>query len=593
MAQLNVKTSATSIKTRIFIGDSSVGTGAGLTGLVFNTSSLVAYYHKEGSATATVITLVTATVGTYTSSGFKEVDATNMPGVYEIGIPNAALDTAGFTTIMLKGAANMVPTIIGVYVQADDPQVAKPTNFNLASIDSNGRLDIIKIAGTTQTARDIGASVLLSSGTGTGQLSLTSGQVTANNVPSNFTSMLINSSGYIYPIGQVVRENTAQAGAAGSITLDASASSTNDIYKSAMVTIWSATGIGQTRLITAYNGTTKVATISPNWQTNPDNTSKFVILPAALQDINQSFPTNFASLSIDASGRVDVIKIAGTTQTARDIGASVLLSSGTGTGQLSLSSGTVTVGTNNDKTGYTLSQSFPSNFASLAITAGGIVTANVTQFGGTNGTFASGIPAVNATQLGGTSQTGRDIGASVLLSPGTGTGQISLTSGAVTVGTNNDKTGYSLSQSFPSNFADLSISATSGRVDVAKIAGTAQTARDLGASVLLSPGTGTGQISLTSGAVTTGTNNDKTGYTLSTAGIDAVLTRNLSNIDSATAPCLGWAAAALTRGSDIGTPGPTSATLTIYKDDGTTPLYAKTLTLQSGINPIIAQTAGA
>ncbi len=32
----------------------------------------------------------------------------------------------------------------------------------------------------------------------------------------------------------------------------------------------------------------------------------------------------------------------------------------------------------------------------------------------------------------------------VRLSPGTGTGQISLSSGAVTVGTNNDKTGYSL-----------------------------------------------------------------------------------------------------------------------------------------------------
>jgi hypothetical protein len=36
-------------------------------------------------------------------------------------------------------------------------------------------------------------------------------------------------------------------------------------------------------------------------------------------------PVNFATTSIDANGRVDVIKIAGTTQTARDIGASVLL----------------------------------------------------------------------------------------------------------------------------------------------------------------------------------------------------------------------------------------------------------------------------
>lgn len=38
---------------------------------------------------------------------------------------------------------------------------------------------------------------------------------------------------------------------------------------------------------------------------------------------------------------------------------------------------------------------------------------------------------VNATKIGGTTQTGRDLGASVLLSPGSGTGQIDLSSGKV------------------------------------------------------------------------------------------------------------------------------------------------------------------
>ena len=42
--------------------------------------------------------------------------------------------------------------------------------------------------------------------------------------------------------------------------------------------------------------------------------------------------------------QVDAVQQGGTTLTARDIGASVLLSSGTGTGQISLSSGTVTTG---------------------------------------------------------------------------------------------------------------------------------------------------------------------------------------------------------------------------------------------------------
>lgn len=39
----------------------------------------------------------------------------------------------------------------------------------------------------------------------------------------------------------------------------------------------------------------------------------------------------------------------------------------------------------------------------------------------------------NASQLGGTNQTGRDVGASVLLSSGTGTGQVTLASGKVTI----------------------------------------------------------------------------------------------------------------------------------------------------------------
>jgi hypothetical protein len=55
--------------------------------------------------------------------------------------------------------------------------------------------------------------------------------------------------------------------------------------------------------------------------------------------------------------------------------AGAIITSGTGTAQLSTTSGNVTVGTNNDKTGYSLTQAFPTNFSSLAITAGGAVTA--------------------------------------------------------------------------------------------------------------------------------------------------------------------------------------------------------------------------
>ena len=66
--------------------------------------------------------------------------------------------------------------------------------------------------------------------------------------------------------------------AAGTITLEAVASAVDDYYNDMMVKITSGTGAGQARAITDYNGTTKVATISPNWSTNPDNTSVYHVV---------------------------------------------------------------------------------------------------------------------------------------------------------------------------------------------------------------------------------------------------------------------------------------------------------------------------
>ncbi len=99
---------ATSQMIEIYVLNSSATDGSPLTGLVYNTGSLTCYYHREGAASPVVVTLVDATVGTYTSSGFKATDGTNMPGTYEFGIPNAALVTgAKWVDIQFKGAANM------------------------------------------------------------------------------------------------------------------------------------------------------------------------------------------------------------------------------------------------------------------------------------------------------------------------------------------------------------------------------------------------------------------------------------------------------------------------------------------------------
>lgn len=79
---------------------------------------------------------------------------------------------------------------------------------------------------------------------------------------------------------QTIRSNTAQAGAAGSLTMDASASAVTDFYKNDLLFLTGGTGVGQARYITGYNGTTKVATVNSNWATTPDNTTTFAIFPA-------------------------------------------------------------------------------------------------------------------------------------------------------------------------------------------------------------------------------------------------------------------------------------------------------------------------
>lgn len=71
-------------------------------------------------------------------------------------------------------------------------------------------------------------------------------------------------------------DGVAQAGASSSITLASSASSVTDFYKGQVVWLVGGTGSGQRRLITAYNGATKVATVHRVWDTTPDATSQYV-----------------------------------------------------------------------------------------------------------------------------------------------------------------------------------------------------------------------------------------------------------------------------------------------------------------------------
>lgn len=100
---------------------------------------------------------------------------------------------------------------------------------------------------------------------------------------------------------------TAQAGAAGSITLAAGESSTDDIYNGMIITITGGTGSGGVGVITDYVGSTKVATVQKSTATfTPGASSTYSIAAnVGYKPVSASFDS--ASIYFNNDGVLHVI----------------------------------------------------------------------------------------------------------------------------------------------------------------------------------------------------------------------------------------------------------------------------------------------
>lgn len=166
------KNGQTSVVFRAKLRDSSVTTGAGKTGLAHDTSGLVISTIADNEATATAYTVAAsnvetvATLGTYAAptSGkcrFKEVDATNHPGIYEFHFADARFAVSGAKSLLVSvsGASNLAQCDILIPLRSVDPYDSVRAGLsalpNAAAEASGG---------------------LITRGTGTGQLSVASGR---------------------------------------------------------------------------------------------------------------------------------------------------------------------------------------------------------------------------------------------------------------------------------------------------------------------------------------------------------------------------------------------------------------------------------
>ncbi len=545
---------ATSQIFELFVQNAGATNGAGLTGLVFNSASLTAYYKTDNGTAATAITLANiTTIGTFANNGFREVDSTNMPGVYEFDPPNAAFSnaTANRVVFMLKGATNMAPVLFEVAMKAVNTQdsvrggmTALPNANAEASgglytrgvgagqitQSTNGQIDVdvkkinsvvtssvttvnanvgqtqpvnftgtggsalvktdmvdvagaavstsvaqigvnaVNIGGTAQTGRDIGASVLLSSGTGTGQLDFTSG-VVKSNLAQILGTALTETAGLLAggfkkffnvatPTGTLNSIPDAVAGASGGLSIVGSAMA---LSAGAVQAIWDAltsalTTAGSIGKLLVDNINATISSRSSHsagdvWAvgTRVLTAGTNIVLAKGVgvtgfndvstAQVNTEVDTALADINLD-----HLVKIAVDTDFATTVHLDSVV------GQLADNGTSATF----DRTTDSLEALAGASAPSAAAIADAVWEEAIADHSGTAGSTAAALAAAGsagdpwATALPGlyaSGSAGKIVGDNLnaTVSSRLASASISLSGGAVTVGTNNDKTGYALS----------------------------------------------------------------------------------------------------------------------------------------------------
>lgn len=260
MAKLSIVKGATSVLCRIFIQDSTSTTGAGKTGLVFNTSGLTAYRARDddGNAGGTAMTLATATLGTWTSIGFKEKDATNMPGVYEFGIPNAAIVTGSRSvTFYFQGATGMAPCLMEIELTGVDNQdgvhggmTALPNAASNAAgglpVSTAGALDLDEMNTDIEAIQTSTAGLTF---TGAGKVDASVRDWVGDTIPArNVTGVPLVDAKYL--LGTIF-VTPATAG-----IMDINVKNMNNVAGTAITTIKAVQGLTTADTIAAYTGNT-------------------------------------------------------------------------------------------------------------------------------------------------------------------------------------------------------------------------------------------------------------------------------------------------------------------------------------------------
>lgn len=141
------------------------------------------------------------------------------------------------------------------------------------------------------------AMIAIIDGTGAGQcrnILEYNGSTKTATVDRNWKIQPTDDSGYVIYADagrEHVNEGLAVSGTLNTITLNAWASTDDDVYVGQAIFIRSGVGEDQSNVVSSYVGATKVATMEKDWTTIPNGTSAYVVLPSKLwpkEDIAQA-----------------------------------------------------------------------------------------------------------------------------------------------------------------------------------------------------------------------------------------------------------------------------------------------------------------
>jgi hypothetical protein len=109
----------------IYVSLKNSTTGMGLTGLAYNTASLVCYYTRARAAAAALTLATQTTTGAHSDGGFVEVSSANCPGLYRLDLSDAIVATGVDSVhLSIKGATNLLDADISIQLYSSTPNDA-------------------------------------------------------------------------------------------------------------------------------------------------------------------------------------------------------------------------------------------------------------------------------------------------------------------------------------------------------------------------------------------------------------------------------------------------------------------------------------